>query len=149
MYLPLMSDILAEKISHLFSNARPHILEMGEGDNNDDITWVDVIREGSFYAEQQNEKYCFRLRNREALFEMTQFDYDLILSGIPWKLVHPQSHANDILAEISAIDLIMSEMRLWKSIAAKRKLSPESVFSFEPANSIEQSLRPLTIHSPN
>ncbi|KAJ5318289.1 hypothetical protein N7476_004709 [Penicillium atrosanguineum] len=119
MNVPLMSDILAEKISHLFSEARPHILEIGAEEKSNDITWVDVIREGSFHTEHQNEKFRLRLRNREAVVEMTQFDYDLILSGMPWKLVHPQSHASDILAEISAIDLVASEMRIWKGIVAK------------------------------
>jgi hypothetical protein len=57
MNVPLMSDILAEKISHLFSDSRPHILEIEERDYNHDITWIDVIREGPFHAERQNEKY--------------------------------------------------------------------------------------------
>lgn len=129
MNVPLMSDILAEKVSHLFSDARPHVLEIEEGENNDGITWIEVIREGPFQAEQKDEKYRFRLHNREALFEMTQFDYDLILSGIPWRLVHPQSHTSDVLAEISAIDIMASEMRLWKGIAVKSTLSRSLVFN--------------------
>lgn len=121
MNVPLMSDILAEKISHLFSEARPRVLEIGANESSNEITWVDAIREGSFHTEHENEKYRLRLRNREAVVEMTQFDYDLILSGMPWKLVHPQSHPSDILAEISAIDLVASEMRVWKGIVAESR----------------------------
>ncbi|KUM57412.1 hypothetical protein ACN42_g9773 [Penicillium freii] len=119
MNIPLMCDILAEKISYLFSEVRPHILESEDKDCDNCINWTDVIREGPLQAEQHNEKYRFRLRGRREVFEMTQFDYDLILSGLPRKLVHPETHTSDILAEISAIDLLTSEMRAWKSAAAE------------------------------
>lgn len=123
MNMPLRSDILAEKISCLFSEARPHTLEIEEVHSGACISWIDVIREGQFDVEKQNDKCRFRLRDRKAVCEMTQFDYDLIVSGLPRKLVHPESHTSDILAEISAIDLMTSEMEVWKVISAKSKLS--------------------------
>lgn len=87
MNIPLMCDILAEKISYLFSEVRPHILESEDKDCDNCISWIDVIREGPLQAEQHNEKYRFRLRDRLEVFEMTQFDYDLIVSGLPRKLL--------------------------------------------------------------
>lgn len=130
MNMPLMSDILAEKISNLFSEVRPHILESEDKDCDNCISWIDVIREGPLQAEQHNEKYRFRLRNRREVFEMTQFDFNLVLSGLPRKLVHPETHTSDILAEINAIDLLSSEVRAWKSAAAESKLSPDSGLHF-------------------
>jgi hypothetical protein len=121
MNIPLMSDVLAEKISYLSSEVRPHILESGGEDCVNCISWVDVIREGPLRAEKHNEKYRFRVQNRREVFEMTQFDFNLILSGLPRKLVHPETHTSDILAEISAIDLLASEMRAWKSASAEGK----------------------------
>lgn len=130
MNIPLICDILAEKISYLFSEVRPHILESEDKDCDNCINWTDVIREGPLQAEQYNKKYRFRLRDRREVFEMTQFDYELILSGLPRKLVYPETYTSDILAEISAIDLLTSEMRAWKSAAAESKLSPDNGLHF-------------------
>ncbi|KAJ5465992.1 hypothetical protein N7530_009779 [Penicillium desertorum] len=95
-----------------------HSRECGE-DCGNGISWVDVIREGPLQAEKHNEKYRFRLQNRREVFETTQFDFNLIVSRLPRKLVHPETHTSDILAEISAIDLLASEVRAWKSAAAE------------------------------
>ncbi|OGE47664.1 hypothetical protein PENARI_c039G01478 [Penicillium arizonense] len=119
MNIPLMSDILAEKISYLFSEVCPHIRDSEDKDSENCISWVDVVREDPFEVEQHNEKYRFRLSDRQGVFEMTQFDYDFILSGLPRKLINPQTHTGDILAEISAIDLLTSEMKAWRGVAAE------------------------------
>lgn len=42
---------------------------------------------------------------------MALFDFNLIIPGLPRKLVHPEMDTSDILAEISAIDLLASEMK--------------------------------------
>lgn len=118
--VPLMSDILAERVGCLFSNSRPHVLEIEEG-ACDDISWMDVVRESPFRAEQEAEHYRFHLRNQKAIIKLSQFDYDLISSGIPRQLVRPQSHANDMIAEINTVDVLTSEMVHWKNIAVDRK----------------------------
>ncbi|KAJ6009015.1 hypothetical protein N7522_004031 [Penicillium canescens] len=119
MNIPLMSDILAEKVSYLFSDVRPHLRDSEDKDSDNCISWIDVVREDPCQVEQHNEKYRFRLPNRRGVFEMTQFDYDLILSGLPRKLINPQMHTGDILAEISAVDVVTSEMRAWRGVAAE------------------------------
>jgi hypothetical protein len=147
MNIPLMSDILAEKISYLFSEVRPHIRDSEDKDSDNCISWVDVVREDPFEVERHDEKYRFRLSDRQGVFEMTQFDYDFILSGLPRKLINPQTHTGDILAEISAIDLLTSEMRAWRGVAAESEQPSLDNGFYHQANLSWQSVRPLTTPS--
>lgn len=134
MSIPLMSDVLAEKISHLFSQPQPRVMD-SEGNVCDiESSWMDVIRQWPFHAEKYHDNYRFSLANKIATFEITQFDYDLILSGIPQKLVHPRSHANDILAEAHALNSLTSEMRMWEKVATNSKLTLGCILSIHKLN---------------
>ncbi|KAJ6033856.1 pectate lyase superfamily protein domain-containing protein [Penicillium canescens] len=111
--VPLMSDVLAERIVSLFSEARPKILEAC----NHDINWADVVRERLFEVKRhENGKYQYYLPKRKALVEMSEFDHCLILSGIPRQLVHPKSHSSDVQAERSTLELIAKEIASWNDI---------------------------------
>jgi hypothetical protein len=136
--VPLVSDILAERVVCLFSEVRPHVLEAEDDGSGSDITWIDVVRECPSNGEWRDGKYQIRLRNKHALIQITQFDYNLILSDIPRRLVHPRSHATDILAEMQALELMTIEMRLWNSVASN---SESKMITIRPLLTLAISLR--------
>ena len=118
--VPLMSDVLAEKVVRLFSEARPKILEAC----HDDVSWVDIVRERSIEVKRHDSgKYQYFLPNRRVLLEISEFDHSLILSGIPRQLIHPKSHPNDVQAERNTLDLMAKELSSWNDILVKRKNS--------------------------
>ncbi|KAI2756354.1 hypothetical protein DTO006G1_7994 [Penicillium roqueforti] len=116
--VPLMSDVLAERITRLFSESRPKVLEAC----NHDINWVDVIRECLVEVKRHdNGMYQYYLPKRKALVEMSEFDHCLVLSGIPRQLVHPKSHPSDVQAERSTLELLAKEISSWNDIILNRK----------------------------
>lgn len=116
--VPLMSDVLAERIARLFSESRPKVLEAC----NDDINWVDVVRECLVEVKRHdNGMYQYYLPKRKALVEMSEFDHCLVLSGIPRQLVHPKSHPSDVQAERRTLELLAKEISSWNDIILNRK----------------------------
>lgn len=117
-HVPLMCDTLAENVMLLFSELRPRVLEVDHEACDKYIDWVDVLHDKMYESERQDDgKYHCRLQNCGSWIEISEFDYNLILSGLPQQLVHPFSHTSDVLAEIETLRLATAEISSWNKIA--------------------------------
>lgn len=108
-----MCDSLAEKLTGLFSEPRPNVLESC----NNDISWANIVRESSLEVRPSADgKFQYYLPNRKALLEVSEYDHHLIQSSLPRQLLHPQSHPSDVQAEKDALDLMAKEISSWGEI---------------------------------
>jgi hypothetical protein len=117
-HVPLVCDTLAEKVMLLFSELRPRVLEVDHEACDKYIDWVDVVRDKMYESKRQDDgKYHCRLQNCKSWIEISEFDYNLLLSGLPQQLVHPFSHTSDVLAEIETMRLAATEIFSWNKMA--------------------------------
>mgnify|MGYP006902573060 CR=1 FL=1 len=99
-----MSDTLAEKVVRLFSELHQRVLEVDNESCDKYIHWVDISCDQMYESKRQDDgKYHCRLQNCKAWIEVSEFDYNLILSGLPQQLVRPFSHMSDVRAEIETM----------------------------------------------
>ena len=121
--IPLMSDILAHKVSHLFSQTRPCVLNANEELVEREYYWTDAVRQWPLdFQELENGKFRVQPPMLDGVVELTKYDLELIISGIPRSLIHPLSHREDVLAEIDAAKSLRLEMTALKSTAIDGKL---------------------------
>jgi hypothetical protein len=117
-HVALMSDTLAEKVVRLFSELYPRVLEVDNESCDKYIHWVDIVCDQMYESKRQDDgKYHCRLQNCKAWIEISEFDYNLILSGLPQQFVHPFSHMSDVRAEIETMRLATTEILSWNKIA--------------------------------
>ncbi|KAJ5309347.1 uncharacterized protein N7443_001808 [Penicillium atrosanguineum] len=110
--VPLISDALAQRMTYMFTDARPKILEAC----SDDVSWIDVVRESSPEVKYQDGKYHYYLPQRKVRVEVCQFDHHLISAGHLRQLIHPRFHQIDVQTELDALNLMAKEISSWGCI---------------------------------
>ncbi|CAG7947357.1 unnamed protein product [Penicillium salamii] len=93
----LMSDMLAKKTEVIFEAPRPCVLQPENGEAAVDISWLDVAKEKNYQAEHKgNGIYHFHMPDRDVIVQLSTFQHNMILSGLPRKLVQPWSYEKDV-----------------------------------------------------
>ena len=117
----LLSDALAIKVADLLSKSQPQILEtnvhLDEADEEDDIHWLDLIREPQFEPQCQDDgNYQCRIQKRNALVQMSAWDHDLIVTCR--QLAYTQTYLCDMLAEKDTLEFMARALSSCNQIAS-------------------------------
>ncbi|KAJ6038420.1 uncharacterized protein N7446_005220 [Penicillium canescens] len=118
--VPLMSDALVKTIEVMFEAARPRVLQLRNDEVNANIHWLDVIKESDYQAEYKgNGIYHFHMRDRGAIVQLSAFQHNMILSGLPRKLVQPWSYEKDVQTELNTLALAAEMTSLMNELASE------------------------------
>ncbi|KAJ5318611.1 hypothetical protein N7476_005031 [Penicillium atrosanguineum] len=107
--VPLMSDALAQRMTCLFTDARPKVLEAC----SNEVSWIDVVRESSPEVKYQDGKYQYYLPQQKARVEVCHFDHHLISAGHLRLLIHPRFHQSDVQVERDVLHMMAKEISTW------------------------------------
>ena len=120
--VPLMSDALVKTIEVMFEAAKPRVLQLRNDEVNANIHWLDVIKESDYQAEYKgNGIYHFHMRDRGAIVQLSAFQHNMILSGLPRKLVQPWSYEKDVRTELNTLALAAEMTSLMNKLASECK----------------------------
>ncbi|KAJ5775860.1 uncharacterized protein N7511_000871 [Penicillium nucicola] len=104
--VPLISDALVKTIEVMFEAPMPCVLQLQNDEASANITWLDVVKEKNYQAEYQgNGNYHFHMRDWGVIIQLSAFQHNMILSGLPRKLVQPWSYEQDVQTELSTLAL--------------------------------------------
>ncbi|KAJ5366130.1 hypothetical protein N7541_000071 [Penicillium brevicompactum] len=102
----LMSDVLAKKTEVIFEAPSPCIFRSENGAASANISWLDVVKEKDYQAEHQgNGVYHFHMRDQGVIVQLSSFQHNMILSGLPRQLVQPWSYEKDVQMELCTLAL--------------------------------------------
>ncbi|OQD76779.1 hypothetical protein PENANT_c117G01551 [Penicillium antarcticum] len=116
--LPLMSNTMAKNIDAIFKSPRPQLIEVVSA-CEDNITWSDVADANYNPVPQEDGSYHLWISSRKATVGLSEFDHNLLLSGVIQQLVHPLSYEPDVQMERDALFLATSEITAWNQIASE------------------------------
>lgn len=121
----LMSDMLAKKTEVIFEAPRPCVLQPENGEAGVDISWLDVVKEKNYQAEHKGHGiYHFHMRDRDVIVQLSTFQHNMILSGLPRKLVQPWSYEKDVQMELYSLALAAEMTSLINQTASEGKYAP-------------------------
>ncbi|KAJ6038457.1 uncharacterized protein N7446_005260 [Penicillium canescens] len=94
--VPLISDVLVKTIEGMFETPKPRVLQPQNDEASANINWLDVVKEKNYQAEYKgNGNYHFHMLDRGVIVQLSAFQHNMILSGLPRKLVQPWSYEKD------------------------------------------------------
>ncbi|KAJ5384719.1 hypothetical protein N7517_002630 [Penicillium concentricum] len=104
--VPLISDTLVKTIEVMFGAPKPCVLQLQNDEASANINWLDVVKERNYQAEYKgNGIHHFHMRDRGVIVQLSAFQHNMILSGLPRKLVQPWSYERDVQTELNTLAL--------------------------------------------
>ncbi|KAF4765327.1 hypothetical protein HAV15_004004 [Penicillium sp. str.  len=104
--VPLISDVLVKTIEGMFEAPKPCVLPLQNDEASANINWLDVVKERDYQAEYKgNGSYHFHMRDRGVIVQLSAFQYNMVLSGLPRKLIQPWSYEKDVQTELNTLAL--------------------------------------------
>ncbi|KAJ5704406.1 hypothetical protein N7536_000095 [Penicillium majusculum] len=118
--VPLISDVLVKTIEAMFEAPKPCVLQLQTGEASANIDWLDVVKERNCQAEYKgNEIYHFHMRDRGVIVQLSAFQHNMILSGLPRKLVQPWSYERDVQTELNTLALTAEMVSRMNQLASQ------------------------------
>ncbi|OGE47051.1 hypothetical protein PENARI_c070G04274 [Penicillium arizonense] len=118
--VPLISDVLVKTIEMMFEAPKPCVLQLQNDEVSANINWLDVIKERDYQAEYKgNGIYHFHMRDRGVIVMLSAFQHNMILSGLPRKLVQPWSYEKDVQTELNTLALAAEMTSLANELASE------------------------------
>lgn len=112
--VPLVSDILEERISGLFSSRSPCVIEPeAEEHGMHSTSWLEVIRHIDPARLERGDDGTYRCRFQGLLVQIPETDYKMISTGVLQKLVNPWPDVRDLKEEMHAVGLVMKLVSEW------------------------------------
>ncbi|KXG52954.1 uncharacterized protein PGRI_000040 [Penicillium griseofulvum] len=104
--VPLISDALGKTIEVMFEASKPCVLQLHNDEASPNINWLDVVKERNYEAEYKgNGTYHFHMRDRGVIVQLSAFQHNMVLSGLPRKLIQPWSYEKDVQTELNTLAL--------------------------------------------
>ncbi|KAJ5593599.1 hypothetical protein N7537_010503, partial [Penicillium hordei] len=104
--VPLISDVLVKTIEGMFEAPKPCVLPLQNDEASANINWLDVVKERDYQAEYKgNGSYHFHMRDRGVIVQLSAFQHNMVLSGLPRKLIQPWSYEKDVQTELNTLAL--------------------------------------------
>ncbi|KAI2716317.1 hypothetical protein DTO013F2_7604 [Penicillium roqueforti] len=104
--VPLISDTLVKTIEVMLGAPKPCVLQLQNDEASANINWLDVVKERNYQAEHKgNGIHHFHMRDRGVIVQLSAFQHNMILSGLPRKLVQPWSYERDVQTELNTLAL--------------------------------------------
>lgn len=121
--VPLISDVLAKSIEVMFEAAKPCVVQLQNDEASANISWLDVVKERNYQAEYEgNGIYHFHMQDKGVIIRLSTFQHNMILSGLPRKLVQPWSYEKDVRTELNILALAAEMTSLLNELASEGKL---------------------------
>ncbi|OQD64340.1 hypothetical protein PENANT_c437G09739, partial [Penicillium antarcticum] len=118
--VPLISDVLVKTIEVMFEAPKPCVLQLQNDEASANINWLDVVKEKDYQADYKgNGNYHFHMRDRGVIVQLSAFQHNMILSGLPRKLVQPWSYEKDVQTELSTLALAAEMTSLVSHLASE------------------------------
>lgn len=118
--VPLVSNILTERINSILSSNGPRVLERENAGCEDHVSWMDVLREPHYQPERQNaEAYHLQMTARRVKVLLSAYEHDVILSGLLHQLVNPWSFVSDVQTEQAIMALALAEVSILRQLSAQ------------------------------
>ncbi|KAJ6033853.1 uncharacterized protein N7446_007855 [Penicillium canescens] len=116
----LMSDILVKRTEVIFDAPSPCVLQSENGEASTNISWLDVVKAKNYQAEHTgNGVYHFHMRDRGVIVQLSTFQHNMLLSGLPRKLVQPWSYEKDVQMEMYTLALAAEMTSLMNQFASE------------------------------
>lgn len=75
-------------IEVMFEAPKSCVLQLHNDEASANINWLDVVKERNYEAEYKgNGIYHFHMRDRGVIVQLSAFQHNMILSGLPRKLI--------------------------------------------------------------
>ncbi|KAJ6019978.1 hypothetical protein N7522_000053 [Penicillium canescens] len=118
--VPLISDVPVKKIEGMFETPKPRVLLLQNDEASANINWLDVVKEKNYQAEYKgNGNYHFHMLDWGVIVQLSAFQHNMILSGLPRKLVQPWSYEKDVQTELSTLALAAEMTSLENHLASE------------------------------
>ena len=118
--VPLISDDVARGICEIFQVPRPYVLGPENGGCGGSVSWLDVVQETDYQAEpQQGGTYHCRLHDQGVWVQLSNCQHELLLTGLPQRLIHPWSYEKDVRTELETLALAITEISKWETLASE------------------------------
>ena len=144
--VPLISDVLVKTIEMMFEEPKPCVLQLQNDEVSANINWLDVIKERDYQAEYKgNGIYHFHMRDRGVIVLLSAFQHNMILSGLPRKLVQPWSYEKDVQTELNTLALAAEMTSLVNELASDSKPTRALSLSYSLAYIAPQSSKSITL----
>lgn len=118
---------------------RPCVRQLQNDEASVNINWFDVVKERNYRAEYKGDRiYHFRMRDEDVIVQLSAFQHNMVLSGLPRELVQLWSYERDVQTEPNTLALtaemvdfhrstLKCQPTLQRSRAVKRQLcQPET-----------------------
>ncbi|KAJ6033780.1 uncharacterized protein N7446_007927 [Penicillium canescens] len=118
----LMSDILVKRTEVIFDAPSPCVLQSENSEASTNISWLDVVKAKNYQAEHTgNGVYHFHMRDRGVIVQLSTFQHNMLLSGLPRKLVEPWSYEKDVQMELYTLALAAEMTSHMNQLASEGK----------------------------
>lgn len=123
--VPLISDVLVKTIEVMFDAPKPCVVQPQNDEASANISWLDVVKERNYQAEYKgNGIYHFHMQDSGVIVHLSAFQHNMILSGLPRKLVQPWSYEKDVRTELNTLALAAEMTTLLNELASEGRLKP-------------------------
>lgn len=118
--VPLVSDIQAKNLHHSFSTPQPNILSSSTAPSSPVLwDWAEIASLRWYAIAPQRDGTYHLLLPGVFTAKLSKFDYDMLVSMLPHKMIDLMSYASDVSAEINVTRLAMAQVELWKDLASQ------------------------------
>ncbi|CAG7932882.1 unnamed protein product [Penicillium olsonii] len=118
--VPLISDALVKTIEVMFDAPKPCVVQPQSDEASANISWLDVVKERNYQAEYKgNGIYHFHMQDSGVIVHLSAFQHNMILSGLPRKLVQPWSYEKDVQTELNTLALVAEMTTLLNELASE------------------------------
>lgn len=133
----LISDILAKRTEVIFEAPSPCVFRSDKDAAGANISWLDVVNEKNYQAEHQgNGIYHFHMRDKGVIVQLSTFQHNMILSGLPRQLVQPWSYEKDVQMELCSLALAAEMTSVMNQLASEGRYTQSMV---DPTHSLTPS----------
>lgn len=123
--VPLISADVMERIELLFGSASPRLVHPETMPLATPISWISIVTDiNSKVVFKGCGVYEYRLLDLGVIVELSEFQHNMMLSGLPQKLIRPWSYKNDIQTEIHALSSINDMTTLSEFLVLKGEPTP-------------------------
>ena len=130
----------------MFEAPKPYVLQLHNDEASANINWLDVVKERNYEAEYKgNGTYHFHMRDRGVIVQLSAFQHNMVLSGLPRKLIQPWSYEKDVQTELNTLALTAEMTSQMNQLASESKPTQTLYLSYSLAYIASQSSKLITL----
>lgn len=121
---PMIGVNLMKGIDAIFGSPSPKIIQLENGTMQRTITWLDVLNADRSKIElKEAEVYHYYLHYFNATAELSDFQHNMMISGLPQKLIQPWYYKRDVQTELYTLSFTAEMVAISNQLASKGELS--------------------------